>query len=59
MAKTRTIQAGIEAPGRREDIPPRHDEFLRMLAVWIVEDVQHTTAQADTNIRASKETIYE
>ncbi len=57
MTKTRTIQAGIEEPGRREDIPPRADEFLRMLARWTVEDMQHTTAKAETNIRASKETI--
>lgn len=61
MAKIRTIQVGIEAPGRREDIPPRHDEFLRMLARWTVEDMQHTKPfQADTNInRVFEEMIYE
>jgi len=40
MTKTRTIQAGVEEPGRREDIPPRVDEFLRMLARWTVTDTR-------------------
>jgi hypothetical protein len=56
MAKTKTIQADIEAPGLREDIPPRVDEFLRMLARWTVEDMRFKPALKAENTRLEETT---
>ena len=60
MTKKRTIQESIETRRHQEDIPPGVDKLLRLLAGWTAEDLQdRAPAQADTNTRAFKETIYD
>lgn len=60
MKKTRVTMVGSQSPDSREDIPSGVDAFLRALARWTVEDMQHhKTIQTLTNTTLSEEAVYE